>query len=66
MAGLENYENVYRGRPIRSWEMETSYPKIGHGREVIHPLEIPVIHPLVEDNPPSVEDRKLHFVLCNK
>jgi len=60
MAELENYENVYRGRPARSWETGTSYPEIYHGREVIRPLEIPVIHPLAEDNPPAIEERKLY------
>lgn len=56
MAGLEGYESVYRGRPAKSWEMGTPYPQKYHGREVIRPLEIPVIHPLAEDNPPVVED----------
>ncbi|EFN82673.1 Solute carrier family 25 member 46 [Harpegnathos saltator] len=56
MAGLEGYESVYRGRPVKSWEMGTFYPQRYHGREVIRPLEIPVVHPLAEDNPPIVED----------
>lgn len=59
MAGLEGYESVYRGRPAKSWEMGTSYPPKYNGREVIRPLEIPVIHPLAEDNPPIVEDGEL-------
>lgn len=55
MAGLENYESVYRGRPAKStWEMDTSYPQRYHGREVIRPLDIPAVHPLAEDLP--VED----------
>lgn len=58
MAGLESYESVYRGRSARSWEMAASspYPQKYHGREVIHPLDIPVMHPLAEDNPPVVDD----------
>lgn len=56
MAGLEEYESVYRGRPTKSWEMGTPYPQRYHGREVIRPLEVPVIHPLAEDNPPAVEE----------
>jgi len=60
MEELENYENVYRGRPARSWETATSYPKIYYNREVIRPLEIPAIHPLAEDNPPPVEEGTLY------
>lgn len=50
MAGLEDYDSVYRGRPAKTWEMD-SYPQRYHGREVIRPLEIPVVHPLAEDVP---------------
>ncbi|KMQ97420.1 solute carrier family 25 member 46-like protein [Lasius niger] len=57
MAGLEGYESVYRGRSAKSWEMAAGpYPQKYHGREVIHPLDIPVVHPLAEDNPPVVDD----------
>ncbi|XP_014478684.1 PREDICTED: solute carrier family 25 member 46-like [Dinoponera quadriceps] len=56
MAGLETYESVYRGRPVKSWEMSTPYPQRYYGREVIHPPEIPVNRPLAEDNAPVVED----------
>lgn len=56
MAGLEGYGDVYRGRPVRSWEAGTSYPERYYGREVIRPLDIPVIHPLAEDNPPVGDD----------
>ncbi|KYN37347.1 Solute carrier family 25 member 46 [Trachymyrmex septentrionalis] len=57
MAGLEGYGDVYRGRSARSWETAgTSYPQRYHGREVIRPLDIPVIHPLAEDNPSVVDD----------
>ena len=53
MAGLESYERVYRGKPDRSWESEKNFPYIYHGQEVIRPLDVPVVHPLVEDSPPS-------------
>lgn len=61
MAGLEGYESVYRGRSVRSWEMNAPYPQKYHGREVIRPLDIPVMHPLAEDNPPIVDDGELSF-----
>lgn len=61
MAGLEGYGDVYRGRPARSWEAGTSHPQRYYGREVIRPLEIPVIHPLAEDNPPIVDDGESLF-----
>ncbi|XP_011871367.1 PREDICTED: solute carrier family 25 member 46-like [Vollenhovia emeryi] len=54
MAGLEGYD-VYRGRPNRSWEAGETSQRY-YGREVIRPLDIPVIHPLAEDNPPVVDD----------
>lgn len=65
MAGLEGYGSVYRGRPAKSWEMDPqSYPQSYHGREVILPnLEIPVNHPLAEDNP-SMEDGEFVIKLC--
>ncbi|XP_043521805.1 solute carrier family 25 member 46-like [Frieseomelitta varia] len=53
MAGLESCERVYRGKPDRSWESEKNFPYIYHGQEVIRPLDVPVVHPLVEDSPPS-------------
>ncbi|XP_020299451.1 solute carrier family 25 member 46-like [Pseudomyrmex gracilis] len=56
MAGLEGYESVYRGHPAKSWDIGTPYSQKYHGREVIRPLDIPVIHPLAEDNPPVVDD----------
>ncbi|XP_032665443.1 solute carrier family 25 member 46 [Odontomachus brunneus] len=62
MAGIEGYESVYRGRPAKSWEMGTPYPQKYHPREVIRPLEIPVIHPLAEDNPPVVEDEVKKYI----
>lgn len=61
MAGLEGYESVYRGHPAKSWEIGTSYSSQKyHGREVIRPLDIPVIHPLAEDNLPVVDDGELY------
>lgn len=66
MAGLEGYESVYRGRSAKSWEMAAGpYPQKYHGREVIHPLDIPVVHPLAEDNPPVVDDGELSFFLSS-
>lgn len=56
MAGLERYESVYRGRPAKSWDAGVPYPEKYYGREVIRPLDVPVVHPLAEDNPPNVED----------
>ncbi|XP_033348947.1 solute carrier family 25 member 46-like [Bombus vosnesenskii] len=57
MAGLESYERVYRGKPVsKSWETGNNFPYIYHGQEVIRPLDVPVVHPLVEDNPPSEGD----------
>lgn len=54
MAGLESYERVYRGKPVsKSWETGNNFPYIYHGQDVIRPLDVPVVHPLVEDNPPS-------------
>lgn len=61
MAGLEGYESVYRGRAARSWEMNPPYSQKYHGREVIHPLDIPVMHPLAEDNPPIDDDGEFSF-----
>lgn len=61
MAGLEGYESVYRGRAARSWEMNPPYSQKYHGREVIHPLDIPVMHPLAEDSPPIIDDGKFSF-----
>lgn len=61
MAGLEGYGDVYRGRPVRSADPGYYYSQgtssfSYYGREVIRPLEIPVVHPLAEDNPPVVDD----------
>ena len=55
MAGLESYERVYRGRQVDvPWETDAGIPIIYHGREVIRPLDIPVMHPLVaQDTPPA-------------
>lgn len=57
MAGLEGYERVYRGRQVDvPWEASSSagLPTKYHGREVIRPLDIPVMHPLVtQDSPPA-------------
>ena len=56
MAGLEGYERVYRGRQLDvSWEAANDgLPTKYHGREVIRPLDIPVMHPLVaQDTPPT-------------
>lgn len=53
MAGLESYERVYRGKPIKSWETESNFPHTYFTQEVIRPLEVPAVHPLVEDSPPS-------------
>lgn len=52
MAGLENYERVYRGKSTKSWESENNL-SVYHGREVIRPLDVPVMHPLAEDSPPA-------------
>ncbi|XP_076627827.1 uncharacterized protein LOC143345015 [Colletes latitarsis] len=52
MAGLEDYESVYRGRPSNSWRSESNYLKTYNGREVIRPLDVLSVHPLAEDNPP--------------
>lgn len=57
MAGLENYERVYRGKSMKSWENENNFSYIYHRREVIRPLDIPVVHHLVEDSPPSEEGK---------
>ncbi|KAG6796650.1 solute carrier family 25 member 46 [Apis mellifera caucasica] len=56
MAGLESYERVYRGKPIKSWETESNFPHTYLTQEVIRPLEVPAVHPLVEDSPPSEGD----------
>lgn len=59
MAGLESYERVYRGRQVDvPWEASSigsaEFPTKYHGREVIRPLDIPVMHPLVaQDSPPA-------------
>lgn len=62
MAGLESYDRVYRGKPERSWESEKNFPcppYIYHGQEVIRPLGIPVVHPLLEDSLPPSEGQFL-------
>lgn len=56
MAGLESYERVYRGKPTKPRESESNFPYIYHGQEVIRPLDVPVVHPLAEDSPPSEGD----------
>lgn len=53
MAGLENYERVYRGKCTRSWESNSNLAYAYPGREVIRPLDVPVMHPLAEDSPPA-------------
>lgn len=53
MAGLESYERVYRGKAGKSWESESNIPYNYHGQEVIRPLDVPIVHPLAEDSPPS-------------
>ncbi|XP_053995975.1 mitochondrial outer membrane protein SLC25A46-like [Hylaeus anthracinus] len=53
MAGLENYERVYRGKTNKYWETDGDYSYSYHGREVIRPLDVPVLHPLAEDSPPA-------------
>ncbi|KAG7196959.1 hypothetical protein KM043_000225 [Ampulex compressa] len=60
MAGLEDYERVYRGRPIESWErgenFQYKYRVEATRREIIRPLDVPVVHPLAEDSPPAEDD----------
>ncbi|CAK9809424.1 Mitochondrial outer membrane protein SLC25A46 [Anthophora quadrimaculata] len=56
MAGLESYKKVYRGKPPRSSRNEANYPYTYRGQEVIHPLDVTVMHPLAEDSPPSEKD----------
>ncbi|XP_051161432.1 mitochondrial outer membrane protein SLC25A46-like [Leptopilina boulardi] len=60
MAGLENYERVYRGRQVDvPWEASSAgvgLPTKYHGREVIRPLDIPVMHPLVAQDSPPADD----------
>ncbi|XP_003703273.1 mitochondrial outer membrane protein SLC25A46 [Megachile rotundata] len=56
MAGLESYERVYRGKSVKSWENENNLSYIYQGREVIRPLDVPAVHHLAEDSPPSEED----------
>ncbi|XP_015606647.1 solute carrier family 25 member 46 [Cephus cinctus] len=56
MAGLEGYERVYRGRPLEPWEAGGGYPSKYHDREVIRPLDIPVVHPLAQNSPPQDDD----------
>ncbi|KZC14327.1 PREDICTED: solute carrier family 25 member 46-like [Dufourea novaeangliae] len=53
MAGLDNYEVVYRGKPIKSWESESNFSYACYGQEVIRPLDVQVVHPLAEDSPPA-------------
>ncbi|XP_046421819.1 solute carrier family 25 member 46-like [Neodiprion fabricii] len=56
MAGLEGYDRHYGTRPIEPWEVGAAYPSKYHGREVIRPLDVPVVHPLAEDSPPPEDD----------
>lgn len=61
MAGLESYERVYRGRQVDvPWEASSigsaEFPTKYHGREVIRPLDIPVMHPLVAQDSPPADD----------
>ncbi|XP_012272210.1 solute carrier family 25 member 46 [Orussus abietinus] len=55
MAGLAGYQKVYRGRQMEE-EIGAGVPNKYYGREVIRPLDIPVIHPLAEDSPPADAD----------
>lgn len=65
MAGLEGYERAYGPRPTEPWEVGAGgYPSKYHGREVIRPLDIPVVHPLAEDSPPP-EDGKTCLTLLD-
>ncbi|XP_043474762.1 solute carrier family 25 member 46-like [Leptopilina heterotoma] len=61
MAGLESYERVYRGRQVDvPWDASSigsaEFPTKYHGREVIRPLDIPVMHPLVAQDSPPADD----------
>ena len=49
-----NYPDLHhRGTSSMSWEGAAGFPTVYRGREVIRPLDIPNIHPLVDDNPPD-------------
>nr|XP_031840287.1 solute carrier family 25 member 46-like [Nomia melanderi] len=61
MAGLEHYERVYRGKPIRHWENENNFLYGHRGQEVIRPLDVPVVHPLAVDNPPTDDIMKKYI-----
>lgn len=54
MAGLDSY--VYRGKPSRPRDTENYMYIYHHGQEVIRPLDVPSVHPLAEDSPPSEGD----------
>ena len=52
MAGLDDYDRVYRGRPLELRDSMYDVSSIGYqDREVIRPLDIPIIHPLAKDSP---------------
>ncbi|OXU29316.1 hypothetical protein TSAR_014725 [Trichomalopsis sarcophagae] len=59
-----NYPDLnYRGKHGMSWEGAAGYPSVYRGREVIRPLDIPNIHPLVEDSPPNDNDQVVkHYI----
>ena len=46
-------ELKHRGASNMSWDGASAFPSVYRGQEVIRPLEIPNIHPLVEDSPPN-------------
>lgn len=52
MAGLDDYDRVYRGRPLEFRDPMYDVPGRYQDREVIRPLDIPIIHPLAKDTPP--------------
>ncbi|XP_043277147.1 solute carrier family 25 member 46-like [Venturia canescens] len=59
MAGLDDYDRVYRGRPLDLRDpMSSTFDIAGRyqDREVIRPLDIPLIHPLAKDSPPPDDD----------
>lgn len=65
MAGLDDYDRVYRGRPLDIRDpMNPTFDLAGRyqDREVIRPLDIPLIHPLAKDSP-QPDDGNSIFVL---
>lgn len=58
-----NYSDFnYRETPNMSWEGAASFPTVYRGREVIRPLDIPNIHPLIEDSPPHDNGIKFYSI----